>query len=150
MLTSAHTPVSVSLTVATYAITKDAGVAAGVAIFGGVLSHQALDLLGEHPLGGGKRLWRHEGSHLVLFVAMCLIAGPLWWLIVLAFIGGNLPDLTDKKLGLSFINPKRWTATRHWPCHRPGYTKVQLDEAGTRLFSVVAAFAALIFTVALP
>lgn len=117
MYSAVHSAVGIGLAVGGYALTDNWGGAA-VGFVAATISHDWLDrLFGEHGYGslGKTILW--EGVPLAVFIAAAWLSG-IWWVYLIGWLGGNLPDLIDKKLGLSILAPARFPATTIFGCHK--------------------------------
>ena len=113
MYPNTHGVVGTLCAVATYSITNDYFSSAIVAF----ISHDLLDRLGEKHYPSTKFLLLFEGS---LFAIFCFLAwkSDQTLLYAIGWLGGNMMDLIDKKIGLSIINNKKYPYGTFFPCHR--------------------------------
>lgn len=118
MYSAVHSAVGIGLAVSGYALTGNWGGAA-VGFVAATISHDWLDrLFGEHGYGSLSKTLAWEGIPLLVFALSAWLSGPLWWVFAIGWLGGNLFDLIDKKLGLSILFPSKFPATTYIPCHK--------------------------------
>jgi hypothetical protein len=88
-----------------------------------LVSHFVLDLIGEHDFGSPANAMLEviflSAIGAILFAAG--IHGHALAVIGATIFAANLPDITDKRAYLTFINPARWPMRRRWWCHQPGW-----------------------------
>lgn len=110
-------------------------IAAPLALF----SHFVLDLLGEHDFGSVAKNALIEVGFLFIIGAVIFMAGlsgPALVVVGVSIVAGNLPDITDSRFYLTYVDRKRWPHRGWWACHKPGWTKVELSAPVTILASV--------------
>ena len=116
MYPNVHGITGTACTLGVYALTNDLVIAATVGGVLAFLSHDLMDRFGEHHYPSTKFFLIFEG---LLFSVFCFLAwqSNLTWLYVIGWIGGNIMDLVDKKMGLSIYNSKKYPFGNFFPCH---------------------------------
>jgi hypothetical protein len=74
------------------------------------VSHFIWDYVGESSIGNTKKSSIIEGSLLLIFLIASALSGN-FWLALIGWIMGNLPDLIDKPMNW-FLGKKQW-----FSCH---------------------------------
>jgi hypothetical protein len=118
MYPNVHGVVGTISAITTYSITNDYFIS-GIVAF---LSHDLMDRLGEKHYPSAKFLLLFEG---ILFAIFCFLAwkSDQTMLYAIGWLGGNMMDFIDKRMGLSIINPTKYPYLQLFPCHRrkPNY-----------------------------
>lgn len=104
-----------------------------------LLSHFVLDILGEHDFGSVGKNALIEVAFLSVIgwiIYMAGLSGPEMAVLGVAIVAANLPDITDSRGYLTYVDRERWPHRGWWACHKPGWTKVELSAPVTILASV--------------
>ena len=137
MYTSMHSVVGTATLFGVSALTGS--VTAGATA--GILSHWALDLFGEKHY---KHAYYYEAAFHVLFlITGCLLNSVEWF--IGGIIVGNLFDIIDKKLYLSFYDLKRFPYTFYF--HKIP-VKWELTAKQTKDLVVLASILSVMFSLA--
>ena len=114
-------------------------------------SHFVLDYLGEEVYGDNLITGKFEFTHMATFGALGFISGH-FWLYVLGWFFGNLPDLIDKPLDI-FLGKNQWHSCHNgkglfqWKGRKLGFpVKIQFDRDDTIWLGMIATLVLTLFT----
>lgn len=140
MYSTTHAASGVITSAVATSLTKDINLALGLSFGIGFASHLALDLINER---GNEDTFRDDlftTTALVLFSILMCVHDYDFVVIVVGIFGALLPDLVDKKFGLSYIDKDQFPMTFYFHRWKP---KVQLTKWQTDICQVVSFFVAL-------
>lgn len=121
------------------------------------ISHFVWDYVGEKSIGSTKQSATIEGALLLVFLVGALLAGN-FWLSLLGWVLGNLPDLIDKPLDW-WYDKKQWFSCHNGEglfkirvkgnTYKLGYpVKIALTKVQTLWFNIGSTIVWLLFCIA--
>lgn len=144
-----HTAAGAMIALAVLPQTPDPVTAALIAAPLALLSHFVLDILGEHSFGSVGKNAMIEVAFLSVIgwiIYMTGLSGPEMAVLGVAIVAANLPDITDSRGYLTYVDRERWPHRGWWLCHRDGWTLILLSAPATIAVSVVLTAALFIRT----
>ena len=142
MYANAHaaTGAAIGLLAATHAPEPILGLTG--ALVAALASHIAMDKLGEANFGSTGAAILFELPFLGIIAALIWAAGQALGpgpalTMAAAAIAANLPDITDSRFYLTYVNRDRWPHRGWWICHKPGFVAVSLSRAQTVIASLI-------------